>query len=31
MLYVQALYDRQVDYGNRFKQILSLGLHFKLP
>ena len=30
MLYVQALYDRQVDYGVRFKQILSLGLHFKL-
>jgi hypothetical protein len=30
MLYVQSLYDRQVDRGLRFKQILSLGLHFKL-
>ncbi len=31
VLYVQALYDRQTNYGVRFKEILSLGLHFKLP
>ena len=30
VLYVQALYDRQIDHGVRFKQILSLGFHFRL-
>jgi hypothetical protein len=29
-LYVQLLYDRQIDRGARFKQTLSLGLTYKL-
>lgn len=30
-LYVQFLYDKEIDTGVRFKETLSLGLTFKLP
>jgi hypothetical protein len=29
-LYVQMLYDRQIDHAARFKQTLALGLTYKL-